>query len=212
MRVLVASVCVGVLGLSSWAAAGGVPVTISVRPFERPGYVSTHVLSGRVSSGAGGEVVTVLAQVCPRSFETSVAGANTHPGGVWETSALAPRTAVTYRARWDGRYSEPVKVWPPLPVTAKWAGQTSLTILVDTSGALQNLRGKPIALQRQDAATFRWLPYRRARLQVDRSSSAAFQYKATFARVGRGVRVRVSIPRETAVPCFQPHTTAAIRR
>ena len=211
MRVLVAWVCLGVLGLTSWAAAGGVPVTLSVRPFERPGYVPTHVLAGRVSSGAGGEVVTVLAQVCPRSFETSVAGANTHTGGFWETSAMAPRTAVTYRARWEGRYSEAVKVWPPLPVTTKWAGRTSLTVLVDTSGALQNLRGKPIALQRQDSATFRWLPYRRARLQLDTSSSAAFQFKATFARVGRGVKVRVSIPRETAAPCFQPQTTATIR-
>ena len=109
MRKLVALVGVGALCLSSLAAAGSGQVTLAVQVIELPGYEPTHAFSGRIERPVAGELVTVLGAVCPRTFETSMAGVTTTAGGGWETSTPVPKTSVTYRARWEGRFSEPVQ-------------------------------------------------------------------------------------------------------
>ena len=207
---LVALVGVGALCLSSLAGAGGVQVTLAVQVIELPGYEPTHAFSGRIERPVAGELVTVLGAVCPRAFETSMAGVTTNAGGGWETSTPVPKTSVTYRARWEGRFSEPVRAWTSMPVDAERVGRT-VVVRIDTSDALQNLNRRLVELQRRDQANFRWLPYRSTRLQRDASTGSPFTFKATFTGLARDVAVRIRIPPKTAAPCFRPQTTAPLR-
>lgn len=194
-------VCVIGAVVVAWAGAGGEPVTLEVRTIEFPsGALPRHGFAGHIASGAAGELVTVLAKVCPRDSETAVAGATTNAGGAWEAEAGSQRTAITYRARWEGRFCESVKVWSPIFVNAAKAGPRSVIVFVDTSPALQNLNRKFVQLQRFDRSTGRWRLYKRARLR--RSTGPGlfpFNYTTTFTGVARGLTVRVLVPRKTAV-------------
>jgi hypothetical protein len=201
------------LALTGWVGAGGVPVSLEVRSFElTKGALPVHRFSGRIESGAEGELVTVLGKACPRDAETSVAGATTLNGGVWEAEATSQRTAMTYRARWDGRFSEPVKVWAPIFVNAGRVGPRSVIVFVDTAPAFQNLNRKFVQLQRFDRDTGRWVLYRRARLRPNRSAGLfPFNYKTTFTKLARGITVRVLVPRKTAAPCYLARASDSIQ-
>lgn len=198
---------------SAWAGAGGAPVTLEVRTLELTGGgLPRHVFSGHIASGDAGELVTVLAKACPRNSETSVAGATTSAGGAWEAEAGSQRTAITYRARWEGRFSEPVTVWSPIFVNAAKAGPRSVIVFVDTSPAFQNVKGRFVQLQRFDRATGRWLFYKRARLKRNTGPGLfPFSFTTTFTRVSRGLTVRVFVPRKVAAPCYLPRATDSIR-
>jgi hypothetical protein len=213
-RTLMVAAVVALAALSAWRAAAQAPLTLNVRVIElTTGALPRHEFTGRVPSGAGGELVTVLAKACPRDLETAVAGASTAEGGVWQAEAGSQRTAMTYRARWEGRFSEPVKVWAPIFVNAGKAGPRSVIVFVDTSAAFQNLKGKFVQLQRFDRATGRWQLYRRARLRRNTRLPGffPFNFTTTFRRVGRGVTVRVLVPRKTAAPCYLARATESIQ-
>jgi hypothetical protein len=212
MRRTVLALAFGVT-LTGWAGAGGVPVTLDVRSFElTKGALPIHRFSGQVETGAEGELVTVLAKACPRDSETSLAGATTRAGGVWEAEATSQRTAMTYRARWGGRFSEPVKVWAPIFVNAGKVGPRSVIVFVDTAPAFQNLNRKFVQLQRYNRASDRWVLYRRARLRPNRSAGLfPFNYKTTFTKLARGITVRVLVPRKTAAPCYLARATDSIQ-
>jgi hypothetical protein len=212
-RTLAVLVCVAGAALVAWAGAGGAPVTLEVRILEFPsGALPRHLFSGNVASGDAGELVTVLAQACPRSSETSVAGATTSAGGAWEAEAASQRTAITYRARWEGRFSEPVKIWSPIFVNAARAGPRSVIVFVDTSPAFQNVNRRFVQLQRFDRTTGRWHFYKRARLRRNTGAGLfPFNYTTTFTGVARGLTVRVLVPRKTASPCYLARATASIR-
>jgi hypothetical protein len=198
------------------AASAQEPVSLSVRVIEHPsgGGLPSHLFSGRLANGAEGELVTVLAKACPRNAETAVAGATTVAGGFWEAEAAtaSQRTAMTYRARWEGRFSEPVKVWTPIFVNAGKAGPRSVIAFVDTAGALQDLRGKFVQLQRFDRTTGRWRLYKRARLRRNTGPGLfPFNFTTTFRQVRRGLTVRVLVPPKTAAPCYQARATDSIK-
>jgi hypothetical protein len=211
-RALVALVWVIGAALTAWAGAGGAPITLEVRTLELTGGgLPRHLFSGHVASGDAGELVTVLAKTCPRNSETSVAGATTSAGGAWEADAGSQRTAITYRARSEGRFSEPVTVWSPIFVNAAKAGPRSVIVFVDTSPAFQNLNRKFVQLQRFDRTTARWRLYKRARLKRNTGGQFPFNYTTTFTRVARGLTVRVFVPRKVAAPCYLPRATDSIR-
>jgi hypothetical protein len=199
--------------LTALAGAGGAPVTLEVRTIEFPsGALPRHAFSGHVASGDAGELVTVLAKACPRNSETSVAGATTSAGGAWEADAGSQRTAITFRARWEGRFSEPVTVWSPIFVNAAKAGPRSVIVFVDTSPAFQNLNRKFVQLQRFDRTTARWRLYKRARLKRHTGAGQfPFNFTTTFTRVARGLTVRVFVPRKVAAPCYLARATDSIR-
>jgi hypothetical protein len=199
--------------LTGWAGAGGAPVTIEVRTLEFPsGALPRHQFSGHVANGDAGELVTVLAKTCPRNSETSVAGATTSAGGAWEAEAGSQRTAITYRARWEGRFSEPVTVWSPIFVNAAKVGPRSVIVFVDTSPALQNLNRKFLQLQRFDRATGTWRFYGRARLKRNTGPGLfPFNYTTKFTGLARGLTVRVFVPRKVAAPCYLPRATNSIQ-
>lgn len=212
-RACAALVSVSGAVVTAWAGAGGAPVTLEVRTLEFPsGALPRHLFSGHIASGDTGELVTVLAKACPRNSETSVAGATTSAGGAWEAEAGSQRTAITYRARWEGRFSEPVKVWSPIFINAARSGPRSVIVFVDTSPAFQNINRKFVQLQRFDRTTRQWNFYKRARLRRHTGAGVfPFNYTTTFTRVARGLTVRVFVPRKTAAPCYLPRASDSIR-
>jgi hypothetical protein len=212
-RAFVALVFVGGAVLTGWAGAGGAPVTLEVRTLEFPGgALPRHLFSGHVASGDAGELVTVLVKACPRSSETSVAGATTNPGGAWEAEAGSQRTAMTYRARWEGRFSEPVTVWSPIFINAAKSGPRSVIVFLDTSAAFQNVNGRFVQLQRFDRTTGRWQFYKRARLRRNTGPGLfPFNFTTRFTKVARGLTVRVFVPRKVAAPCYLPRASDSIR-
>jgi hypothetical protein len=201
------------VSLTGLAGAGSAPVTIEVRTLEFPsGALPRHLFSGRIASGNSGELVTVLAKACPRNSETSVAGATTSDGGAWEAEAGSQRTAMTYRARWEGRFSEPVTVWSPIFINAAKLGRRSVIVFLDTSAAFQNVNGRFVQLQRFVRTTGRWQFYKRARLRRNTGPGLfPFNYTTKFTKVARGLTIRVFVPRKVAAPCYLPRASDSIR-
>ena len=203
-RSLLAVLAVAATAAAAPGAAQAPPVTLAVHSVLDASRAFTRdEFAGRISSGAAGELVTVLGKACPRNIETSIAGATTAQGGSWEAQAGGARTKIVYRARWDGRFSEPVTVWSPIFLNAARAGPRSVVVFVDTSNAFQDLRRKYIQLQRFNRATGKWSLYKRARLKLNTNDGIQpYNFRFTFTQLARGATVRAYVPRTTAAPCY----------
>ncbi len=211
-RALVALVAVTAAVLAGAGAAQEPAVTLEVRSVPQPsGAFNRHLFAGRISSGAGGQLVTVLGKACPRNnLETSIAGATTNPGGGWDAEAAGQRTRMTYRARWGERFSEPVVVWEPMFVNAARMSARSIIVFVDTAAAFQDLAGKYIQLQRFNRPTGTWRFYKRAKLKRNSSGFSPYNFQVTFTKLPKGATLRAYVPRKLAAPCYQPRASDKI--
>jgi hypothetical protein len=198
--------------LPSASAAPGTPaqsVTLTVvRTFDQPTRSHRLRFSGAISSGQAGEDVTVMQQTCGYSFATAVAGAQTRAGGVWDAEPnpglISP--SATYRARWRDEQSEPVTIRPEIPVffVGPFPKRGQYFARVTIGNVQQNLRGRPVILQRRRSG--KWATLKRVRLTFD---TAGFQlsFIAKFRIPQRGWTLRVLVPAKTAAPCFKPNVS-----
>jgi hypothetical protein len=201
---------VAAMALTSMATAAEAPLTLEVRANETPGGGGIHLFAGMLANGRAGELVTVLAKVCPRNSEYAVAGAQTEAGGAWRAEKVGVLSTATFRARWEGRFSEPVKVYVPIYFRVESTAKGRVLVVVDTMHSQQDLTRRFVQLQRFDSATGRWRLYKRARLKRN-LKVAAFNFTATFTRVERGLTLRVLVPRKTAAPCYQARAGETFR-
>jgi hypothetical protein len=153
---------------------------------------------GAIASGASNEYVAVLGKRCGYKYSTQVAGATTREGGFWTADVnpvLLSSTTNHFRARWNGHLSEPLIVRSPIPVflDRKGGGRYGVWFYSDT-----NMRGRLVELQRLTAGS--WTRFRRKRLV--RSPDQLGIYRAVFTVRERGLRLRFSVPPETAAPCY----------
>ncbi len=160
-------------------------------------------VSGQVSSGRAGEYVVVLRQYCGLSFGTSVAGATTRDGGFWETElpvVSRPDALVseTYRARWNGNLSAPVRFRGRLSVTGfrLQDGRQRVTVKTPDVNPVK-LTGRAIVVQRQQGAS--WAKVASARLAAHPKVYYTFIANAPVQRRGR---LRAVVPAASAAPCF----------
>ena len=159
--------------------------------------------SGVVSSGRPGEYVTVMEQRCGATFSTAMAAATTGPGGFWEATPStyyqhAPLLPGTFRARWNGRFSEPASFRPPLQMfVRRKGGGRRFDVFVQ---AHATLRGEFLELQRLIGGQWKRVKYLRL----------GTAYRVSFA-VRRGWIVRVFAPPETAAPCYTAGATPTFR-
>jgi hypothetical protein len=196
-----------------WAVGASAPVTLHVREFEDPNLGSRGLTySGTVASRAAGEKVSVVARVCPRRNYQLVTKSTTQAGGAWRAETAAELPTATFRARWRGRYSRPVRVWTPLDLrravrraSAADAKDGAVTVFLDSSATQQNLNEKIVELQRYDDATGSWI--RQGRANLRRSVPAAFTFTATFRRLRRGLVLRIVVPKRTGLPCYLPQVS-----
>jgi hypothetical protein len=152
--------------------------------------------SGTIASDAANEYVAVLRQPCGSGSPTAIAGASTRAGGVWEAEpvmgARPESDSSTYRARWNGRLSEPLVFRGKLTTWLTKLGGGRYRVLVSTQ---QNMKGRPVELQRLVGG--QWKRVRTARLAPFRRDFAA-----TFTVRGHLLTLRAFVPARSAAPCY----------
>lgn len=152
--------------------------------------------SGTIASGAANEYVAVLQQRCGSDSATAFAGGTTQQGGAWVADpvigARPGEDTSTYRARWNGRLSEPMtfRAKVPLSLTPLAGGRYRVNVRAD-----QSMNGRRIELQRLVAG--RWTLVRRTTL---RGRPGAFT--TTVTARGRNQRFRLFVPAKSAAPCY----------
>jgi hypothetical protein len=209
---LAAMVCaagIAAFGASSARAQGG-DVTLRLERFYDNACRCYKLrFSGTIASRAANEYVAVLQQKCGSSSATAIAGGSTREGGVWEAEPVtggAPGSdSSTYRARWNGRLSEPLTFRANVPISITQLSSGRYRVTVTTGDIRQSLKGRVVELQRM--AGGRWTRVRRLRLAPE-AGSAGTRFSATFRMRARGVTVRLLVPAESASPC---HTATASR-
>ena len=164
---------IGAAALSLLAAAAAAPsqsVSLRVIRTQDPNTRLFRLsFSGVISSGAGGQEVTVLQQTCGQSFATAIAGAQTRDGGAWNAepaSLAAVAASATYRARWIDVESEPVAIHPPMPIFLLPSARNRMQVMVQTGNVQQDMRGRIVLFQRLRNRTWN-------EIGVSGSSSAA---------------------------------------
>jgi hypothetical protein len=155
--------------------------------------------SGTIPSGAANEYVAVLQQKCGSGSATAIAGGTTRPGGSWEADPVngtRPESdSSTYRARWNGRLSEPLVFRAELGLWLTPFAGGRYRVNVSATSAQQDMRGRPIELQRLVAG--RWRVAARARL---RGRGTAFT--AIVTARARNQSFRIFVPERSAAPCY----------
>jgi hypothetical protein len=154
---------------------------------------------GTIPSGATNEYVAVLQQKCGSGSATAIAGATTGQGGIWEaepvTGPRAESDSSTYRARWNGRLSEPLVFRGELQLWLTPLARGRHRVNVSTSTTGQSMKGRIVELQRLVRA--RWRPVQRARLR-----GAGGTFTATVTARARNQSFRVFVPARSAAPCY----------
>ena len=182
---------------STAAAAPTADVTLSVERFYDPACLCYKVrFSGAIASGAANEYVAVMAHSCgsPSSTAVAVAGASTGPGGSWEVVPGNPVVGppATYRARWEGRMSDPVTIRVRLNLWFEKLPGRRYRVSVYA----KEMRGKLVELQRLVGG--RWIRVRTARLVASRQGAIS----AIFTVRTRRLTMRILIPEGSAGPCY----------
>jgi hypothetical protein len=211
-RAALVLVAVGVAAAIAAAVASALPsrnVTLTVQryfdpactplpgwaPSVRRGGCEKLRFSGRISSGAPNEYVSVLHQACGSSgLGTSLAGGQTRAGGEWEAEWWP--TAGTFRARWGKAVSEPVRFRDSVPL--QLTRLSAFRQRVSVTGS-QSMKGRMVELQRLVAG--QWRLVRRTRLTADRSTWGVSS-SATFTVRRRGLILRAFVPARSALPCY----------
>ena len=205
---------VAVTGLAGSAAAthrAADAVSLQVaQVVDRNTGQQTWRFSGGISSGAAGEEVTVLQQVCGYSPPgTAVAGTQTRAGGGWQAEPAVPALisrSATFRARWGSETSAPVTLKPQILVYLVAIGKGRVLATVGLGPVKQNVVGKPVLLER--LRNKKWTVVRRAKLGF--SGGAPGDYGVRI-QARKGWVVRLRVPRAVASPCYQPNATEKVR-
>ncbi len=168
---LLALVMAGVVAGTSGGATSADTVTMSVRQYINPNKVRTLAFSGQISSGAAGELVTLLGRDCVGPGLRQIAAAQTGGGGIWQVETPSPQQAyveifsgTTIRAHWKNAESAPFLYRVgliPYPLQLK---RGVVTVNVNPSPLNLKLAGKQVALQRFRANA--WQPYLQASPEV----------------------------------------------
>jgi plastocyanin len=171
-------------------------------------YGGRTTLSGSVSTGAGNEKVSVLAQPCGSASASTLTSVTTAAGGAWSV-ATQPLRITTYTARWKSATSTAVtvKVRPRLTLGKVAAHRYSVRVYAGDSMA-----GKVVFFQRYAAALRRWVTVKRVVLGVGPSAVAPTVVSAkTFtASVRARTKVRALITQAQVGGCYAPNRSNVI--
>lgn len=157
--------------------------------------------SGAIPSTRANEYVTIMAQRCGARSSTAFYGASTQEGGSWSAETWE-RGDATYRALWNGRLSEPVRlrIESKLRINITRQPRQRFHVGVFTNNSPQSMHGRLVELQRLSGG--RWTRVRRERLVAYGSAGYGGGYVITVKVRTRGLRMRILVPEESAAPCF----------
>lgn len=207
------------VGLGQWigpsrssAASRADGVTMVFSQYRNANGVLVLLFSGTVASSAPGETVDLLERSCGQRDYRLTWSTQTRAGGGWQVQnpeqdapwrSTRVDSGTTFRARWNGHFSDPYLWRLPAPIGAiKIPGRRAWRVLVSPPWlANVSMKGKIVELQRWSGR--RWVRYRRARLAHKPSYDyGAFNHEAVFAVSKRGLRLRAFLPARSAAPCY----------
>lgn len=195
------------------AAPSAGEVTLALREFTNANRVRVLVFSGVVPNAEPNQDVEIVAQDCGTRGNRLFAAGRTSPGGAFqvtnENSSIPYSSGVTFRARWDGHLSAPIRYrLPAVPFYAsKVPRRRAWKVQFSPSELRVKYAGKLVELQRFSDG--RWVRYRTARLKLKPSLryGGAFNHEAVFEVPRRGLRLRGYLPARSAAPCWLPNAT-----
>ncbi len=196
-----------VVGTSAGATSAD-SVTMSVRQYVNANKVRVLSISGQISSGQAGELVTILGRECLRSGSYQLLATQTNAGGGWLAENPPPppdlwveiKSGTTIQARWKDALSAPYLYRVPLTPYPLEFKPGVVTVRVNPSPLNLKLAGKTVTLQRFRANA--WKPYQQARLKYKPTLDAgAYNHEAVFT-VKRGLKLRALVPTASARPCY----------
>jgi hypothetical protein len=198
---------------SSTAAVRADSVTLSFRTYLNPARTIVMVWYGRVSSGAAGEDVEILARECVTPGYRQVLATKTVPGGGYEVenppstpppsfTYVEVHSGTTFRARWRNELSTPVSWRTPLVPEVIKISARRWKVRVNPRPVYMNLTGKFVELQR--ARSGKWARYKRAKLvrKPNFEYGGATNHVAIFEVPARGLTLRAFLPAKSVAPCF----------
>jgi hypothetical protein len=190
----------GAVGVSESGAQGDQVTVRAERFWDEACRCYKLRFSGTIPSAAANEYVAVLEQKCGSASSTAIAGASTTQGGAWQSEPIGPiarpgQDTSTYRARWDGRLSEPLTFRAKVPVLLTPLSGGRYRVTVSSSATGQSMNGRRIELQRLVAG--RWTLVRRATLR-----GRGGNFTTTVTARGRNQSFRIFVPAKAAAPCY----------
>jgi plastocyanin len=172
-------------------------------------YAKGTALSGNVSTGVAGEIVTVNAQECGKTGFTKVGTATSVAAGAW-TFAVTPTINTIYQAAWKNTKSAQftVKVAPGVTLKRIRAGRFSATVT-----AAQSFVGKNVVLQRFVRSRNAWKTVKRVTLRTVKAGTAPTMITSAGFRasVARKTRLRLLLTQTQAGTCYAPGRSATVR-
>ena len=172
-------------------------------------YGSSTTVSGLVSSGSGGETITVDAMQCGSTTFARLAQVTSAANGAWRTPAKPP-VNTTYQATWKNAKSVQLaaKVAPQLSFRRTRAHRFAVSVT-----AAQGFVGKFVVLQRYYAGKRMWKNVKRVRLASAKPGIApTLVSSASFgASVPRRVRLRLLLPQDQVGACYAATRSAVVR-
>jgi plastocyanin len=172
-------------------------------------YGSSTTLSGFVSSGAGGETVTIDGMQCGSTAFARVASVTSAANGAWSSPVRAAVNTV-YQATWRNAKSVQLtaKVAPRLSLRRTRAHRFAATVT-----AAQGFVGKFVLLQRYYPGKRMWKNVKRVRLSKARPGVApTLVSSASFgASVPRRTRLRLLFMQDQVGTCYAATRSGVVR-
>lgn len=205
-------------------AAQAEPVTLQISQYRNANGLTVLRFTGRIASGAGGEVVEIVGQGCGERGFRLISSARTTGGGAYEAEnpmQVAPWTytpvssGTTFRARWDGKLSAP-EVWrQPAPlgvVGLRDRSRRAWRVYVSPPPPWTvSMKGKVVELQRRSGGAWRTIERKRLVFRPRLQYGGAYNHEVVFEVPRRGWTLRAVLPAASAAPCYAEGATAAWR-
>jgi len=181
-------------------------VSISAAPATAV-YGSSPTLSGLVSSGAGGEAVTLDGMQCGSTTFGRVASVSSATDGRW-SSSVKPVVNTVYQATWKSAKSVQLteKIQPRLSFRRVRAHRFAVSVT-----AAQGFVGKRLVVQRRVGG--KWKTLKRVRLSNAKPAVAPTLISSVAFRVSvpRRTRLRVLLLQDQVGPCYAAAQSGVVR-
>jgi len=208
MKILAVTAIAGA-ALAAAAAAAAPTLTLAANA-PSVVYGKPVTLSGVLSSQKTNQQITLQEQPCGKTTFTRAGNVKTTAGGNYSL-AQTPAVNTVYQAKWKGTVSSKVTVNVKPLLELKKVARGSYTAKV-TAG--MDLKGKAILFQRYSKTKKRWVQVKRIVLTTFTAgpSKPTMVDSVSFkAKVARRTRVRVSIGKVQAAPCYIAAVSKSLR-
>ena len=201
------------------SAAPSADVSLNVSTYKNANGITATIFSGTVASDAAGQIVEIEGRDCGGQGFRSISSARTRPGGGWQVENPEPEfpyrysqwdSGIAYRARWNGRLSEPYVLRLPAPlnvIKVKGKKRAWRVYVSPPQPGTVSMKGKVVQLQRLRDRTWKTIGRKPLVFKPRLVYGGAFNHEVVFQIPRRGWRLRAILPAKHAAPCFTTGTS-----